>query len=165
MGNRNRKPLFFNSYIYIYVYLHIYIYIRIYIYTYIYIYIYIHTYIYIYIYTYIYICVCVFRSDFPQQTNLGMLPINHVSMEKFMCHFDAVTKDGSTHMPPRGKPKLYLPRPNRLVIAETNFEIIPKQIHGNFPRLLVKYHDVHDFLKMNTHLKFNKQFVFGKHIP
>ena len=72
---------------------------------------------------------------------------------------------GSTHMPPRGKPKLYLPRPNRLVIAETNVEIIPKHIHGNFPRLLVKYHDVHDFLKMNTHLKFNKQFVLGKHIP
>ena len=55
-----------------------------------------------------YVCMCVrvFRTDFPQQTNLGMLPINHVSMVKFMCHFDAVTKDGVyTHATTR-KPKV-----------------------------------------------------------
>ena len=46
------------------------------------------------IYIYIHIYIHMFRADFPQQTNLGMLPINHVSMVKFMCHFDAVTKDG-----------------------------------------------------------------------
>ena len=36
------------------------------------------------IHIYMYVCVCVFRTDFPQQTNLEMLPINHVSMVKFM---------------------------------------------------------------------------------